>query len=73
MHCMGKKLTPHGGIWLNASVAASGAACTLKLKALANSAIETARCQNITKFKKMAEEPERGSEGRLLNLYKMAQ
>lgn len=41
-------LTPHGGILLNASVAASGAAFTVKLKALAASAIPTARCQNIT-------------------------
>jgi hypothetical protein len=70
---MGKNLTPQAGIWLNASVAASGAAFTLTLKALANSAIEIARCQNMTNFKRMAEEPERGSESRLLNLYITAQ
>jgi hypothetical protein len=43
-------LTPHGGILLSASVAASGAAFAVKMKALANSAIATARCQNMTEY-----------------------
>jgi hypothetical protein len=43
-----RDLTPHGGIWLNASVAESGAAFTVKLKALANSTSEIAQRQNMT-------------------------
>jgi hypothetical protein len=42
--------TPHGGILANASVAASGAAAA-KLRALAHSAIATARYQNITEYR----------------------
>jgi hypothetical protein len=64
MHIMHREdLTPHGGIWLNASDAASGAAFTVKLKALANSAIETARCQNMTRLRKTAWESEAGRKG----------
>lgn len=50
IHILGKNLTPHGGIRLNASVAVSGAAFTVKVKAIVNSTNETARCQNITEY-----------------------
>lgn len=40
----------------------------MKLKALASSVIETARCQNMTASEKMAWESETGSKGHLLSV-----